>query len=100
ALDEFAEDESIADDVVGRNLPGRPRRSCSRQGPHRAVPVRRRQRITADPARERDTGPVLEYVPDRDAVLAVLAELRPVPGYWVVKGKQSTLGEQVHQHGN
>jgi hypothetical protein len=99
ALHNLAEDEPVAQDVVGGCLAGRVPRPGVFQGPHRAGPAGRGQGVTPQAACHRDAGAVLQYLPDRDGVLAVAAEFRPVPGHRVIQPQLAALGEQVHQHG-
>jgi hypothetical protein len=79
------------------SLPGPPGEVRLLDAPYGLVPVGHRQRVPRRAARDRQARAVLQHLPDRDRILAVLAEPRPVLGHAVVQGKLSALGEQVDQ---
>ena len=100
-LHEFAEHETVGEDVVSDDASGRPPgcRVLGKRGG--AVPVGHGRDIPEESAaRERDSRPMREHVPNGDALFPVAREFGPVQRDGVVQPEHPALDEQVHGEGD
>jgi hypothetical protein len=112
-LHDLAEEKAETEHVIGGHRADGVARARGGERTHRPVPVRRQDGVGRQASAVREAGPVLQYVTDRDRLLARpvaarpvaarpaaarLGELGPMVGDRVVEAEEPAGGEPVHEH--
>jgi hypothetical protein len=99
-LDQAADDPAVRERVIAMMLARAMRRLCARDHVEHVVPVEHLRGRFDHVRNAIEAGLVAKHMPDRDRVLAVLAELRPVPCDPIVVIREATIDEDVKQRGD